>query len=301
MRDGKPERVTPGVRAMYCWSCGEEMPEGTAPCRTCGTPSASARYLPDGSVSRPAPAEAPLPPAARPPARARGVRMCPSCGYAGDGIPYFHRAAAAARTVGLGLLTLGFGSYLLWRWKRSSIVCPSCGASWTRASVMRGLPVRSSGTVSAARLPLLAPTTRELPRGGLVRRTVGIAVVLLSFGFLGIGIIEAELQVVVFAVLSGLLGGWAFASGWQALQHRRACLLGALQVGALRAAEARDGRLTATDLASDLDLSLPAAERVLFSMEDRVRVRSEFTDEGILVFEFPEILLRSLPEGEAFP
>ena len=36
-------------------------------------------------------------------------------------------------------------------------------------------------------------------------------------------------------------------------------------------------------------------------MEDRVRVRSEFTDEGILVFEFPEILLRSLSEKDAYP
>jgi len=36
-------------------------------------------------------------------------------------------------------------------------------------------------------------------------------------------------------------------------------------------------------------------------MEDRVRVRSEFTDEGILIFEFPEILLRSLSEGDAYP
>ena len=51
----------------------------------------------------------------------------------------------------------------------------------------------------------------------------------------------------------------------------------------------------------DLDLSLPAAERVLFSMEDRVRVRSEFTGEGLLVFEFPEILLRSLSDREAYP
>lgn len=227
--------------------------------------------------------------------------MCPSCGYAGDGIPYFHRAVAAAWTVGLGLVTLGFGSYLLWKWKRSSIVCPSCGAPWARARAMPGLPVRSSGTVSALRLPLLAPRARDLPPGGLARRTVGIAVVLLALGFLGIGIIQAELQVVVFGVLTGLLGGWAFASGWQALQRRRACLLGSLQVGALRAAEAREGRLTATDLASDLALSLPAAERVLFSMEDRVRVRSEFNDEGILVFEFPEILLRSLSEGDAYP
>ena len=292
---------------MYCWSCGEEIPEegGAAPCRSCGTPSVSALYLPDGPVSRPTPAEAPPDrpptPASRPPGRAHGVRMCPSCGHAGDGIPYFHRAAAAARALGLGLVTLGFGSYLLWRWKRSSIVCPSCGMPWARARAMRGLPVRSSGTVSALRLPFLAPRTRELPRDGLARRTVGITIVLLSFGFLGIGIFQAELRVVVFGVLAGLLGGWAFASGWHALQRRRACLLGWLQVGALRAAEAREGRLTATDLASDLELSLPAAERVLFSMEDRVRVRSEFTDEGILVFEFPEILLRSLSEEDAYP
>ncbi|MND00243.1 hypothetical protein D3C83_187860 [compost metagenome] len=45
----------------------------------------------------------------------------------------------------------------------------------------------------------------------------------------------------------------------------------------------------ATDAATELHLTLPAAERVLFSMDDGYRVRSEITGEGLLVFEFPEL------------
>jgi hypothetical protein len=47
-----------------------------------------------------------------------------------------------------------------------------------------------------------------------------------------------------------------------------------------------------TEVASDLNLSLPAAEKVLTSMEDGFRVRSEITKEGVLYYEFPEVLHR---------
>ena len=297
-----------GMRAMYCWSCGEVLPEGKQACVSCGAPTANALGLPrpptGGSMVTDAPPRRRASPSSSPPGSpvgSGGVRMCPSCGYVGDGVPYFRRSAAAARLIGVGLVTLGIGAHLFWKMKRNSLACPSCGASWERARTVRGLPVRSLDTEWDLRLPPLARSSFGLPRGGLVQRTLGVIVVLLSFGVLGIGIGEANLQVVVFGVLVGILGAWSFASGWRALQLRRARLLRSLQARALGVAEVRGGRLTATELASDLDLSLPAAERVLFSMEDRVRVRSEFTGEGLLVFEFPEILLRSLSDREAYP
>ena len=57
--------------------------------------------------------------------------------------------------------------------------------------------------------------------------------------------------------------------------------------------------MTATDVASELDVSIAAAERILFSLDDGFRVRSEVTDEGLIVFDFSEIRTpRPLAPGE---
>jgi len=37
---------------------------------------------------------------------------------------------------------------------------------------------------------------------------------------------------------------------------------------------------------------MPAAEKVLISMDDGFRVRSEISKEGVLYYEFPEVLHR---------
>ncbi len=55
----------------------------------------------------------------------------------------------------------------------------------------------------------------------------------------------------------------------------------------------RGGTLTVTEVASDMELSLPAAEKVLVAMDDGFRVRSEISKDGILYYEFPEVLHRS--------
>lgn len=54
----------------------------------------------------------------------------------------------------------------------------------------------------------------------------------------------------------------------------------------------RRGVLTVTDVAAALDLSLPAAEKLLIGMDDGFRVRSDVTEDGIIVYEFPEVLHR---------
>ena len=47
--------------------------------------------------------------------------------------------------------------------------------------------------------------------------------------------------------------------------------------------------MTVTEVAASLDLSLSAAEGVLDGMDDGLRVRSDITDQGIIVYEFPEL------------
>jgi hypothetical protein len=55
----------------------------------------------------------------------------------------------------------------------------------------------------------------------------------------------------------------------------------------LRLASARGGTLTVTEVAADLNISLPAAEKILTSMDDGFRVRSDISDEGVIYYGFP--------------
>jgi hypothetical protein len=99
----------------------------------------------------------------------------------------------------------------------------------------------------------------------------------------------------------GLGGTGMFFWGWRALQARRAAIGQALERRVLQLATRRGGSLTVTEVAAELDLSLPAAERILTGMDDGFRVLSEVTDEGILVFEFPEIRHRRLGPSDPSP
>src|SRR6185503_13169849 len=98
-----------------------------------------------------------------------------------------------------------------------------------------------------------------------------------------------DFESTAIAVGSGIgFGGTGmFFWGWRALQERRAALAQSLERKVLQLATRRGGTLTVTEAAAELDLSLPAAEKVLTGMDDGFRVRSEVTDEGILVYEFP--------------
>jgi hypothetical protein len=48
-------------------------------------------------------------------------------------------------------------------------------------------------------------------------------------------------------------------------------------------------------VAAELGWTMPRAEKVLDSLEDGIRVCSEVTDEGVIVYEFREIL--NAPRG----
>ena len=95
------------------------------------------------------------------------------------------------------------------------------------------------------------------------------------------------------ATLGGALYGW----GWMSLRGRRAALSQSLERHVLQLASARGGTLTVTEVATSLHLSMGAAERVLYNMDDGFRVTSDVTDEGIVLFHFPEVQLRRM-EGE---
>jgi hypothetical protein len=59
-----------------------------------------------------------------------------------------------------------------------------------------------------------------------------------------------------------------------------------------RAAYKRKGRLTVSDIVLETDLSIKEAEEVLNGMVDGTHVRMEVLDNGLVVYEFPEIIAR---------
>lgn len=52
------------------------------------------------------------------------------------------------------------------------------------------------------------------------------------------------------------------------------------------------GVLTVTDVAADLEVSMDEAERGLAALDDGIRVTSTVTEDGVIVYEFKEIIHR---------
>ena len=219
-------------------------------------------------------------------------------------MPYFRRAGHAILLVGATVFTYGIGGLAYWLLKRHDRICPSCGLSWGRAQlspadgdrVLEGAGPRSGEAVSH-----WGGGDDVLPPSGAGRRVTGVVLALLALLLLGGGIVEWEMGMIVASIVMAAGGSASFVWGSRALQQRREAVLRRLQRRVLHLARERGGRLTATDVASELDLSLSGGERVLLSLDDGFRVRSDVTDEGLLVFDFPEIRLQSGREGPGEP
>lgn len=248
---------------MRCPTCGETLEPGTSRCPTCG--AAVTSLVP----------------------RLTGVKRCPRCGYHGEGVSYFSRPGHVGLLVGVSVFTYGLGGLVYWLARRKHQVCPNCGLGWEQSSALVTSP--------AMEQPRRIGSEREdrLPSGGVKRRVLGTIMILLATFIVLMGIVEFEAAAIVVGSVMGAGGSGMFYWGWKAMQGRRQALLTGLQRKVLRLATQRGGTLTVTDVAADLNLSIPAAEKVLIEMDDGFRVRSEITKDGIILYEFPEVLLRS--------
>ena len=246
---------------MRCSSCGERLAATDESCSVCG--AAVTVALVDSSPV---------------------VQRCPRCRYAGEGIGYFRRPGHLGLLVLVSLFTWGLGGLAYWLLRRGRVVCPNCGLVL--------------GDAGWAQMPSVGPAdpavVEPLPSAGFRRRVLGgvmgVFGTLLVVGGLVGGVPPAVVAGCVFA--SG--GTSAFLFGWRALQERRRVLRETLERRVLQLATRKGGSLTVTEVASDLNLSLTAAEGVLLRMDDGFRVTSDITDEGILVFQFPEVQHRRL-------
>lgn len=137
-----------------------------------------------------------------------------------------------------------------------------------------------------------------------MRRVLGIGSLLLGL-FLALTILFGATPVPLLAlVLSlGAVGTTLFLSGQNALASRRRELQARVHRRVLLLAEERGGELTVSDVAANLSLTLAGAERILMTMDDGLRVRSEVTREGVILYEFPELMprYRALPERGGTP
>lgn len=257
---------------MHCSVCGEPIGSGDDRCRGCG-----------GTLSR---ARGSLP---------RGIRRCPRCGYRGEGIPYFRRPAHVALLVGAGLFSWGLAGLAYWILRRNRMVCPNCGLAWHDSR-----PDLPPGERPSHRPPTGAEGGPPLPSGGGMRRAVGMSLMVLGVFLVFLGLSEGVVGGVLLGCGVGGAGIGAYWWGRRALQERRKALLHRLQSQILCLAAQKGGTLTVTEVATELGLSLLAAEKVLMSLDDGFRVRSEISSEGVLYYEFPEILHRGrLAPGES--
>ncbi len=250
---------------MRCSTCGEGLEPGADRCPTCGatvSPRALRRIWPSEEG-------------------ASAVQQCPRCGYQGHGVGYFSRPGHVGLLIGVSLFTYGLGGLVYWLARRKHFICPNCGLGWEHAG--RALP--SGSRPDSRRLEGDAP----LPSSGIKRRVLGSMMVLLASFLIMMGIIEFEAAAIVVGSVAGAAGSGTFFWGWKALQERRQALTTGLQRKVLRLASRKGGTLTVTEVATDLNLSLPAAEKLLIGMDDGFRVRSEITREGVLLYEFPEL------------
>lgn len=132
-------------------------------------------------------------------------------------------------------------------------------------------------------------TEGSLPRRGVGRRVLGVAMVLLAGLMVTIGVVDFVVEAIAMGSVMGASGTGMIWWGIKARDDRRRALMSRLQRRVLLLATEKGGTLTVTEVAASLDLSLSAAEGVLEDMDDGLRVRSDVTDQGIIVYEFPEV------------
>lgn len=241
------------------------------------------------------------------------VKACPRCGHQGYGDHYFSKIQHVALLVVLGLVTSGIGALIYWLMRFQHRLCPRCGLNWRHASY-RALPHPDASPGSRAGEEALAPygdssaPTAFLPPEdrsvqGWLRIGGGALLGFMGAGWLSGGAMILNMGVSGLALMPLLIlaGGAAAVSGgaaliWSGIKRLR-WRRGSpdqLQRGILRLASQRGGRLTASEVAAYMDLSPDAAKKLLDGMEleDSQRVSSDVTDEGVIVYEFPELLRR---------
>lgn len=260
---------------MYCSTCGARVPPGRTSCDTCGAsvaPRASLAAPDPHGLSAPAWAAAPV------------IRSCPRCGYRGEGITYFSRGSHMAGLVIATVLTagaMGAGGLVYYLLRRDHQACPRCGRAWGRGGERALVRASPSHPAAAGSGPVI--------RTGNVAAGWSILLFVMAAMLIVVGVVELEMIPLAAGLVSGAGATLLHRSATRARAERRAALISSLQLPVLQLAAQRGGRLTVTEVAAELGWTLPRSEKVLQSLDDGLRVDSEVTDEGVIVYRFREL------------
>lgn len=281
---------------MYCTTCGAVIPSGQAHCGVCGT-RAPASYAPRAT------APSPYAPAPYTPLHAHGhaqpypqldglpVGLCPRCMYQGTAAGYFSTGGNLAKLIFLTLLTagaMGVGGLLYFVVRKDHRVCPRCGEKWGTHGQRAVALAASSGRAPAVAGAMHAGIPATQSESSFSFGSVAMYVMALIFLVVGI----AELELVPFLFGAGFAGGGFAVQQKQGRdrERRREMLVAQLQQPVLQLAGERGGRLTVTEVASAFGWPMPRAEKILNSLDDGMRVTSDVTDEGVIVYQFRELM-----------
>jgi hypothetical protein len=262
---------------MYCSTCGARNPAGRPACDTCGEALGMAAGLPSPLGAGGLAMEGGW-------ARARAMKACPRCAYHGEGISYFSRGSHMAALVGATIVTagaMGAGGLVYYLMRRDHQVCPRCGRGW--GAFAERAPAAGSRHPARTEAPVPGAAAESF------RRTWSTLLLVLAAILIVAGAATLTVEAVVLGL--GAAGGGLFLrrAADRKREARREALLASLQLPVLQLAARRRGRLTVTEVAASLGWTLARAEKVLQSMDDGLRVDSEVTDEGVIVYEFREI------------
>lgn len=127
------------------------------------------------------------------------------------------------------------------------------------------------------------------PRVGRAKRNWGIVLmVLAAFVLIGLAT-DFDMGGMLSAILFGGGGALLWRASKQDAALARQGVLGQLQLEVLGLAR-EDGRLTVTEVASRLGWPMDRAATVLDSLDDGLRISSTPTEEGVIVYEFRELI-----------
>lgn len=213
----------------------------------------------------------------------RRIPLCPRCGYEGAGVAYFSRGSRVAALVGATVLTagmMGAGGIIYYLVRRDHRICPRCGRGWGKEGERALVGTESAG----------APEPR-IPGGGRERLKRGwsVALFVLTAFLVAGGAASGAAPPFIIAMFAAMAAVLLQRSANSDREARRAALVSSLQMPVLKLASARGGRLTVSQVAAELGWTIRRAEKVLHSLDDGVRVDSEVTDEGVIVYEFREL------------
>lgn len=269
---------------MYCSTCGSKVAEGRATCQVCGAAAPRMAMQPAAAPSM----------AAQPGYGGEPMHLCPRCGYRGMSAGYFSRGGHVAVLVGITMMTSfiagagGVGYYLL---RHNHKVCPRCGMHWG-PNGLRAMMLAPGGAVVPAGM-----NDDAFRVGGTKKRGIAIALLVWAAFCMAIAIGEGEFGMFVMGLLSGGGAAALIKSDKTERERRREAIIESLQLPVLQLAGRKAGRLTVTDVATEMGWPMVRAEKVLNSLDDGLRVMSDITDEGVIVYDFVEIRAAQLARG----